>query len=146
MKKVKEQDHWQKPRKEVDKFERGLDKSLPSEIKRPNKSFSEGEDEHDPRYQKRRELDRLTTTLGQTSYISKPRFAWLVEEINRVNYPLTVDRFYEPLKLLIDIRVDSKEEKLRDLKKALCEKNGFQYFHLQTQDDIDDMLAKVRAH
>lgn len=139
---------WTTPKKE-DPFKQALDKTLPTEIKRPSSNFNEKEERPETADQKRRaknELDKLTLSLGMRHYISKPRFAWLVEHIHGVNYPLTVDRWYEPLKLLIDNRVGKGDDKHFELKKKLAEENGFQYFQVKDEETLNEMLAKVRAH
>src|SRR5271166_4322016 len=138
---MSKQSTWKQPKKE-DPFKKALDKSLPVEIPRPQSQFKESEDDTDLKRRAKNELDKLTLALGQLNYISKPRFSWLVEHIHGINYPLTVDRWYEPLKLLIDNGVNKGADKHLELKKKLAEEHGFQYFHIKNEDDLNDMLAK----
>lgn len=92
---------------------------------------------------KRKRLDPLTEQLGQTHYEYKKRFEWLKREMYGRLKPMEVDRYYEGLKLCVDLMLDKDEQENIPLKKQLCEKNGMQYFHVSSPQEIEDMLVRI---
>ena len=88
-------------------------------------------------------LDPLSHQLDQKSYIYKARFGWLKQEVCGKKYALDIERFYEPLKLCIDIKHGDREVENTKLKKELCEQNGMKYFYLTKGEDVEVMLQQV---
>lgn len=117
-------------------------KGIPKEIAKPVYR----DESYDDVIVKRKTLDPLTEQLGMKSYIYKARFQWLKQMVGGRAYSLDVERYYEDLKLCLDINIDKNEQTYVNMKKELCEKNGMQYFYLKSVEDVENMLASLRSH
>jgi hypothetical protein len=91
-------------------------------------------------------LDPLSEELGQKCYQKNMRFSWLKLPYGGRLHPLEVERYYEPLKLCIDIRHGEKEIPYTDEKEKMCRENGHRYFYLRTGEDVKKMLTVLGGH
>lgn len=98
-----------------------------------DRAFEETSEKNDAFGRKRR-MDPLTESLGATCYYHKMRFAWLCEMIGGINYPMEVTRYYQEIKVAIDI--GPEDPKKIELKKQLFEMHEIKYIVLETANDM----------
>ena len=121
---------------QMDKVEQKLEASIPKE----GPTVSPKKDSIDPIRPKRDRLDPLSRELECRGYMMNQRFPWL-----RINYggrdkAISVDRYYQEHKLLLDFQKPASEADIIKLKQKLAKENGFHYFHCKDADAIRTMV------
>lgn len=119
-----------------------LNKSMSLE----SKQFEEQQQEIDskdlsPTFNTKRRMDPLTEGLNCTSYYNKMRFEFLYEMIGGKKYPMEVSRYYQEIKLAIDIGpIDA--DKLA-LKKILFKEHNISYQNLESATDMRNFAKEL---
>lgn len=135
--------------KEVDPF-KGLKIPVPNPHKKSKdlSEIEEAREEFGQLNRGRRKLDLLTEKLGQNGYYSKARLPWLkFQHRFGIAEPMTVDRYYPKLKLLLDISVEKPADgpdRIK-LKKELARSQGFFYFNIESEADLQTMYMTIPA-
>lgn len=82
-------------------------------------------------------MDALTERLGCTSYFHKMRWPWFKFEYGGVMYPLEIDRYYQEIKLAIDI--GKVNESMKKYKEEVLKENNIKYIIIESATDMKNL-------